>query len=87
MTRKRILTRVHEAKLLRLKAARGEAMDRIYSAIEGGNTPFSQCYEKASPALRAAYDRAYRAVADYEVTLVLEGRGYRDASGNFTPYR
>jgi argininosuccinate lyase len=72
------ITEANKAKIAKLTDALRLASDNVYAAAAPRNdVPFRQCYEMASHTIRASYDRAKRALDDYENQMVAEGRAHR----------
>lgn len=80
------MTKAQHAKHDRLYAMLQAERDKVYAFGESDNVPLSICYERADKAVKTNYDAAWKALFDFELEMVAQGRAWFSASGVFTPY-
>lgn len=79
------MTKAHIKTLVRLDAEVEIQVQRVYTSTLRNDVPFWTCLKMADPAVREAYDKAVAARDGFRVTMVDEGRAWRDDGGRFIP--
>lgn len=69
---------LHDAQMLVFAAA-----DKVFSASQRNDVPFSECLKLASPETRKLHADALAKLEALHADLIAQGRGYRDAFGHF----
>jgi hypothetical protein len=77
------LTKAQSHKLHDLQMMVFAMSDRVFSAIERSDVPFSECLKAATPDVREAHGKARAALSAFEFDMARQGRGYFDTYGNF----